>query len=53
LHDDGPDVYSHVEDDDSVQANLSAATLGEFLGVEDEAKTEAADTGMGEWAQMI
>jgi hypothetical protein len=47
LHDDGPDVYSHVKNDDGVQTDLSAATLGEFLGVENEAKTKAADARNG------
>ena len=53
LHDDGPDVDSHVENDDGVQTNLSATALGEFLGVENEAETEAADTVMGECGNVV
>lgn len=44
MHDDGPDVDSNVENDNSIEADLGAATLGQFLSIENEAKAEAANT---------
>jgi hypothetical protein len=45
LHDNRPDVYADVEDDDDIETYLSAAALAEALHVEDEAEAEAADSG--------
>ena len=43
LHNNGPDVYSEVEDDDGVEANLGAAALPEAFHVEDKTEAKAAD----------
>ena len=45
LHDDRPDIYTNVEDDDGVETNLRTAALAETLHVQDIAKTKAADSG--------
>jgi hypothetical protein len=37
LHNDGPDVHPNVEDYNSIETDLGAATLCEFLGIENEA----------------
>jgi hypothetical protein len=43
LHNDGPNVYAYVKDNDNEETHLRAATLAKSLHVEDETQTEAAD----------
>lgn len=54
LHDNRPDIYTNVEDDDGVETNLRTAALAETLHVKDVAKTKAADTGdERHWLMLI
>ena len=45
LHDDGPDVDTGVQDDDSKQTKLSTASLAETLDIQDKTEAETANTG--------
>lgn len=44
LHDDRPDVYTNVEDDDDVKTDLSAATLADGFHIKDKSKAKTADS---------
>lgn len=44
LHHDGPNVDSHIQNNDGIQAELGTSTLVEALHIKDEAETETADT---------
>ena len=45
LHDNRPDIYGNIQDDDCVEPGLGAVALAEVLHVEDVPETEAADAG--------
>lgn len=45
LHDDGPDVDTGVQDDDSKQTELSTASLAETLNIQDKTEAETTNTG--------